>query len=537
MEPSFDHVPRTVEVDVTATDFYKPIVNKYLTQTGFPEELINTSSFAELASQMDFDDHYRNVLADEIIKQYADSNINLNESSLVFKNIELLRKSSTFTVTTGQQIHIFLGPLFVVNKILSCCADARSISEQLPENDVVPVFWMASEDHDFDEIKSVRLYNETYTWDLDANGPVGRLSPQSLLPLVEQAKARIDQTEENLNFLNLCETAYTSCYTFAQATRYILHALYEDLGIVLFDADAQTIKRRLTENIKADLFKHENAEHIDASIKVLKSHKVKAPINTRPINYFMLHEGGRYRITTSETGFQLVGHDSTWSAHEMDELIDQHPERFSPNALLRPIFQQLCLPNLVYICGGSEFIYWLELKKAMESANAVFPTLFLRKSNFILSGKNAAQLEAQNFNVQTLFLNNENFDHFFVTKTNKNKAEIDGELSLLSGRVDRLIQQLEEDRKGPLTKGVKLKNQLFNLLETESNRTYISDIRTNADYNRINKIKNKVWSETYVQERNTSILTHLDYCAVLLKVFKNDYNVYTNQRNLVITII
>jgi bacillithiol biosynthesis cysteine-adding enzyme BshC len=537
MEPSFDHIPKIIEVDATATDFYKPIVNQYIAETDFPNELVSTTSYSEMIDQMNFDEDYRNALADELLRQYRQSNIELNEASPVYKNIESLRKSSTFTVTTGQQIHIFLGPLFVINKILSCCAEARKISEELPDNDVVPVFWMASEDHDFDEIKSVKLYNETYTWDIESNGPVGRLNPKSLLPLVEQAQARIDQKEENLHFLNICKEAYGSCGTFAEATRYILHEMYEDLGILIADADADVLKHRLIENIEADLYDHQNSKHIDESIKVLKQYKIKPPINTRPINYFLLHDNGRYRIVKSDTGFELVGHSDTWTDAEMKELIRSNPKKFSPNALVRPIYQQCCLPNLVYLCGGSEFIYWLELKKAVNASKSVFPRLILRKSNFIISGKNEALVKQLNLTLDSLFLKQEKFDQIFVTKTNTLKENLDKKIREYSDEIDALIDQLIRDGKSPLTKVVKAKNQLFNQVRQEFNRIYISDIRSNPDYNRINKTKNKIWSEQFVQERNTSILGALSHGIAMLKVFKNDYNQYTGQRNLLITIL
>ena len=390
MEASLSNIT-PYRIDANKTDFYNPVLKK-LSDKRFKETFLNNDDLhknaEQLSSQSRFNASYRIELVKTLKQQYKNSLIDLKEDSLVHQNIEKLLLTDTLTVTTGQQIHIFLGPFFVVNKILSCCAEATAYTESLSSKNVVPIFWMATEDHDFEEIKSTRLYNETYTWDIDSTGPVGRLNPNTLLPIVEQARERIDQTEENKKFLDVCHFAYQNCNSFADATRYIIHQYFESTGIVVLDPDDAFLKSTCVDLIESDIFKNQPAVHIDNSIAELKSFSIKAPINTRPINMFFISDKQRNRIELNAEGtYQLINTDKQLSGEEIKQLLKTSPEVFSPNALLRPLYQQAILPNLHYVCGASEIMYWFELKSAMTNANLMFPKLSIRKSLFFLSKK------------------------------------------------------------------------------------------------------------------------------------------------------
>ncbi|MBO6517816.1 MAG: bacillithiol biosynthesis cysteine-adding enzyme BshC [Bacteroidia bacterium] len=527
---------RLETVQATSTDFLNDTVKRYFNNDSFPQELISSDSDQELANRLcelpRFSKNYRLELANEIASQYSRAGIELDKQSEVFRNIERLKDENTVTVTTGQQIHIFLGPLFVVNKILSCCAETQELQLRLPKHQVVPVFWLASEDHDFNEIRSARLYNELYTWDIDSNGPVGRLDPKSILPLVEAAKERIDQTEENLAFLEVCQEAYSHCSTFSDATRRILHTYFEETGIVILDADSHFLKSQLRQNIEQDLFHHDNSSAIKQTNSTLKNNKIKPPINTRPINYFMISDTNRNRIEESENGFHLVGSDQNFTEQEIRDLIQKAPESFSPNALIRPVYQQLILPNWAYVCGGSEFIYWLELKDATEHAGAVYPRLIIRKSAFFMSQRNASILEDNDVSFDTLFFNDERFTHVQVSRMNKDYKLVNNQVDSIRTQIGDLITELETRQKQPINRLKKASNKLQELFKNEIERTFSNNTRDDTAITRLMKIKNKVWSSGYVQERNKDIISSLTEVNLAVKMFKNDYTTFANSREI-----
>ena len=540
MEPQSDSQSRVVEINGLETDFFKPAVNQYLSRKDFPTELVNQNDSVAIANQIcgldGYNSTWRNELVAEIYAQYSASGISLEEESALTSNLELLKNQNTLTVTTGQQLHIFLGPIFVANKILSCCAESRAFDLQFPDHNVVPVFWLASEDHDFEEIRSVRLYNEILTWDLESKGPVGRLRPDSLLPLVAQARQRIDQTPENLAFLDVCERAYSSCQTFAQATRQILHHYYGDLGIIVLDADSSVLKKRLVQNIEQDLFDHSNQKLIDANISTLKSHKIKPPINTRPINYFMISNEERDRIVQTPDGFQLNESGKTLSEDQVRKLLENSPEVFSPNALLRPVYQQTILPNLAYVSGPSEFLYWLEIKDLMEESSIPYPLLQIRKSVFFVSGKNWSVWEGETKDNESIFFSEEHFNHFYVKKWGADNVGIQSKLNTSLTSIEQVIDSLEDLTRIPKKKARKLLGQLQSNLQAEIDREMSHGIEELAPFKRIKKVKDKIWSENYVQERSKDIISSISEILIAKKSYLHNWKRFEDGRLITLLI-
>ncbi len=502
---SINHIP------LLETDFLNPIVKRYQTNDNFPAELLNESPYADIAesikSQKNFNLEYRNQLADLIISQYADSQITLEPDSLVLKNIEKLRKSNTVTATTGQQIHIFLGPFFVVNKLLSCCAQAKRIETELNNIDCVPIFWMATEDHDFEEINSVNLYNEVYTWDIESHGPVGRIPPQSLLPLVEQAKKRIDQTPKNLEFIEICEFAYKNCRTFADASRYIIHQLFKSTGIVVIDPDNAYLKQQFSDTIKSDLFEHSVSKHIDEAIDTMKTFGIKAPINTRPINLFYIEDSRRTRIERiNEIEFQLLDDNTKLNSEDIKDLLKESPEVFSPNALLRPLFQQTILPNVDYVCGMSEFVYWLEVGSAINYHGSTMPKLSLRKSAFFTNKKNIDYLIQNNIPISYIFLDEETFVLLSSQKLNEKSLLLQESFDRLKTDINILTTEFESNPSLHSQRAVKYRTQLIEEVEKLLIEHSELSLSENKTLTKIQKFKSKIWSQNYVQERNVSII-------------------------------
>ncbi len=521
-------------IDAKDTDFYKPVLSN-LTNPEFAKDLLNTEGVSALGKtitqQSRFDAEYRSRLVEVLKLQYQKSLIDLTSDSEVFKNIEKLRDTNTLTVTTGQQIHIFLGPFFVVNKILSCCAEANKIAEELPDNDVVPVFWMASEDHDFDEIKSTRLYNETYDWEMDSQGPVGRLNPKSLVALVEKAQQRIDQTEDNLQFLDDCKYAYANCNTFADATRYIVHKHFEDTGIVVIDPDDPFLKSKSIDLFQSDIFDHKPSAAIDKGIETMKRFGIKAPINTRPINTFYITDNQRNRIEKkNESLFSLVGTETTFSADQLRQKIKDNPECFSPNALLRPLYQQTILPNIQYVCGASEIIYWLELKNAMEGSELVYPILSIRKSMFFVSEKNVQKLDKNQIPLAYLFLSEANVTEIIVSKDSDVLADLESGIASVAFQLNQINNTFKRFDFIQSKKSEKINNQAINELKQQHAKVVDHASKENPVLHLVSKIKSNVYDESYNQERSKFILGMIPQMKMAQSIFNSNTNIFVNHR-------
>lgn len=531
----------TYKIDALESDFLSPILKRYYKNDNFPTELVEQKSDEDLsksiASHALFDSTYRQGLVDEIFKQYEKSNISLGSDSLVYQNLIKLNESNTLTVTTGQQIHIFLGPFFVVNKILSCCAEANKLQQTNSDYNYVPVFWMATEDHDFEEIRSARLYNEVYEWDVDSNGPVGRLDPSSLLPLVDQALNRIDQTEENIAFLNTCKNAYSTCKTFADATRQIVHSLFEKTGIVIVDADSAFFKQKYSSTIQKDVVEETCSPFIDENIEILKTHGIKAPINTRPSNHFYLETSMRDRIEkTSDGSYVLVNQNRKITEEEVLRVVNKTPEMFSPNALLRPIYQQNILPNFAYLCGGSEFVYWLELNGLAKELDIPFPRLMLRKSCFFLHQKNMDYLIQEEIPPSFLFLDTENFKQQLLQNSEEKSKLIEDNIATIQKSADQLFELFDTVNNINTKSARKSHNALINKLLELQNSYNTHRFETNQHLNKIIKIKEKVFGETYVQERHKDVISMVHEMGISLRTYLKTPDLYENNNDLTLII-
>lgn len=522
-------------IDGLKTDFYNETVSRFLNEDKGVLSLLgeqNTSTLAQQITENErFSTEYRYVLVDRIKEQYERSGIALDSDSPVLENLEKLRQKNTVTATTGQQIHIFLGPFFMANKLLSCVAEAQRIANELVDIECVPVFWLATEDHDFDEIRSVRLYNETYTWDIPHGGPVGRLNPASILPLVDQAQERIDQTPENLRFIEICRTAYQSCNTFADATRFILHEIFGSTGIVILDADDKVLKKHYSAIAKVDILDNGVSSLIDSQIVKMKATGIKAPINTRPINHFLIDDDSRELIKL-ESDKQVNIDDHLLSKAKIEELIEMYPDRISPNALMRTIYQQSILPNVHYTCGASEFIYWLEMPEVMNQMGLIYPQLGVRASVFTLKNAHKESLNHINLELSTLFLNDENFKHLMV-KRNQNELKnllssvtnlenswitVESELNLRNVQTQKLSQSF---------------NSFKSRLDKELQRISSHSAEGSPELKKALKIKSKVWSNEYNQERNKDVISMIDELFQLTKLTQEQIDLFNNNRLII----
>lgn len=319
----------------------------------------------------------REVLVEVLQDQYADLNIE-KRYPRVFESIEELKQDSTFTVTTGHQLCLFTGPLYFIYKIVNAIRLAEELSER-EKIKVVPVFWMATEDHDFEEVNHVWYGDLKYQWHAKAGNAVGRMFTDGVEEVILELRKVVSDTPSTKAFLELCERCYRSGQTLAQATRELATEVFGDRGLIVLDADDARLKKMAGPVFREDLIDNTHANLLESSNAILSDHYF-VQVNPREVNLFYLDGEMRYRIERDGHSFLAVEGPHRWSASEIEEELSQHPERFSPNVILRPVYQEMILPNLAYIGGGGELAYWLQLKPIFDYHKIPFPILRLRNS-------------------------------------------------------------------------------------------------------------------------------------------------------------
>ncbi|MFN5317892.1 MAG: bacillithiol biosynthesis cysteine-adding enzyme BshC [Bacteroidia bacterium] len=369
------------------------IASDYCNDDSFFHALRSTSPLnpnfeALIAQRQSFDAQKRNVLVDVLKNQYAATGIlNAASESIINK----LLKPTTFTVTTGQQVGILLGPLYTPLKILSAVALCVDLKNKYADKDFIPVFWMATEDHDIDEIRSFTIHGKKYTCPLQYNGPAGRMPCAAVLEWLQQS----DVFSIIPNWRQLLTDAY-SLPTLAMATRYLVHHIFGQLGLLCIDADDVQLKSSFASIIEDDILNSRSYTLSRNAIDTI-SHRYPVQLQGRDINFFYLKDNYRERIEKDTEGFKTTDQSYTWEANSLKTEIRLYPERFSPNALMRPVYQEFILPNIATFGGAAEIAYWLELKSVMEHYSVVFPALLLRNSAVLMDGASFHRLENSGF--------------------------------------------------------------------------------------------------------------------------------------------
>lgn len=406
---------------VEGDDALKPFYNRS------PELVSFKGQIEEKLSS--YDPEIRPVLKNVLLDQYTDIAANEPDSA-VLQNIECLTDEKTFTVTTGHQLNIFTGPLYFHYKIITVINAAKKLKKAYPEYNFVPVYWMASEDHDIDEIRQVNVGGNKYSWDTDQKGPVGRFLPNGLADLAREIPG------DTLLF----QKAYGNCDTLGDAVRTYVNDIYNDHGLVVIDADEASLKKFLIPVIKDDILNNTAKKLVDKDTEKLESLGYSSQIFPREINFFYIKNGLRERIVKVDEGYHVNNTEIFFSEDEIMKEMDTHPEKFSPNVILRPLYQEIILPNLSYSGGPAEQVYWLQLKSVFENYKVPFPILVPRNFVMIVNHTVLRKMDKVDVSVEQTFMDT----HELITRTVEKFSKHDLSLNPEKDQIDKIFDELKD---------------------------------------------------------------------------------------------
>jgi bacillithiol synthase len=360
----------------------------------FPDE----AGFSTLLDNAPYRSFDRSALC-EVLLQQAGSDPSVPPQ--VLANIEALRKESAYTLTTGHQLCLFTGPTYFIYKILTVIALADRLAKHHPGNQFIPVFWMASEDHDFEEIRSFTAFGKKIEWQHTAGGPVGRMDTAGVIALREEVAALLGGGEEVKDLLQLFDACYAPGKTLAAATRDIVHRLFGRYGVVVIDADDARLKQQFREAMRSDLLEQAPFAEVQQTAEQLRNRNYEVQVNPRPVNFFLLGDNRRERIDYDGGSYSIAGRSV--SRNQIEQVISETPELLSPNVVMRPVYQQVILPNIAYAGGPGELAYWLELKGAFGKLGVFFPALVPRFTATIIDKSTASRISKLGLQPAELF--------------------------------------------------------------------------------------------------------------------------------------
>ncbi|HEU4496394.1 MAG TPA: bacillithiol biosynthesis cysteine-adding enzyme BshC, partial [Flavobacterium sp.] len=379
------------------------------------------------------DNSSRKVLVSVLKKQYA----GINASALTNANIEALSDPKTYTITTGHQLNLFTGPLYFLYKIVSAVNLAEELKARYPEYSFVPVYWMATEDHDFEEINHFNLNGKKICWNRDASGPVGRLDAEGLEKVFEVLALELGQGKNADSLKKLFKDAYLSHSDLAGATRFLANALFGHKGLVVLDADEALLKKAFIPFAKEELLSQTSHQKVTEASVHLKDYGIQ--VNPREINLFYIEDNLRERIILKERFYHVNNTGLKFSEPEILALLESSPEKFSPNVIMRPLYQEAILPNLCYIGGGGEIAYWLELKPYFDASSITFPILLLRNSVLLATEKQAKKASRLGLSWKDLFLKRDQLMNEKVKEFSQFSIDFTAQQAFLKEQFDRLL--------------------------------------------------------------------------------------------------
>jgi bacillithiol biosynthesis cysteine-adding enzyme BshC len=378
----------------------------------------------------------RTLLVSALKAQYE----NFEVSKTTNQNIESLKHDNTFTITTGHQLNIFTGPLYFLYKIISTINLCKQLKSAYPNYDFVPVYWMATEDHDFAEINYFNFGNKKIQWTRPSSGAVGALDLKGLDEVFEVFSNQLDHTENAENLKQWFKKAYLGPQNLAEAMRFLVNELFKDYGLVILDGNDKNLKRLFIPYMENELVNQTSFKLVSETNQKLNSltSNYKIQVNPREINLFYLTDKLRERIVEIDGIYSVYGTKISWSKNELIKELNEFPERFSPNVILRPLYEEVVLPNLCYIGGGGELAYWLQLKSNFEANKVTFPILLLRNSAVLVNEKQLEKLQKLNLSVNDLFLKQDDL----ITKITKQVSEIEIDFTAQKNHLKKQFEDL-----------------------------------------------------------------------------------------------
>ncbi len=446
----------------------------------------------------------RKLLTETLRQQYR----GVDHTEATKYNLERLEQENSFTICTAHQPNLMTGYLYFIYKIVHAVKLAEMLNTAHPDKHFIPVYYMGGEDNDLAELGTFRYGGQQFTWHADGQqGGVGRMSTGSLKPLLHELFRLLGPPGSNTeNLTQLLTEAYLHHETVASATQYLVHALFGRYGLLVLNPDEPGFKKAILPVLRDELLHQNSFRIVQAQTDRLSEH-YKTQAFPRPINLFYLHDQLRERIEKQEDKWVVVHTGRQWTEPELLDELEAHPDRFSPNVILRGILQESILPNVAFIGGGSEVAYWLQLKPLFEHYSVFFPPVLLRQSVLWIPAAYTVLRKKLGFNHEDLTASEADLIRLFITShstgdwhTTAESREIEQIMARIAQKATTLDPTLETAAAATLSK---IKKQLLRLEE----KMYRAEKRKQETHIRqIEKLKAALFPGGNLQERTENFM-------------------------------
>lgn len=518
---------------------FSPLVQDFLNSTG-------VSGFFRWNFADEADIHKAMALRQDNMKPNAPFAQILTEQNRAFgcgeltlKNIDLLRQGNAMVTVTGQQAGLFSGPLYTIHKAMTTVKLARQWSQKygIP---LVPVFWLVSEDHDFEEVQCVHLPDSNNLIRRICYNPATIPNRQRVCDVMIDANiqstltelsACLPPSEFKVEILEQLNQSYSTGQNFARACARWLTQLFSPYGVIILDASDAGLKTMASEVFVREISTKSESSRIlkRTSDRILQQgyHAQISP-NVDRLNLFYL-DNGRHSIRIRGDHFVELGQGREFSSKELIQIARQNPEKLSPNVVLRPMVQDFLLPTVAYVAGPGEIAYFAQLRDVYQLFQVPMPVIYPRISLTIVENKIKRHLERFQLSLSDVWQGAE------TLKTSLARAALS----------DDFIHQLQSLRQQITNAVVSLRKQAIQIdptldgVLTTSQQAIAHEIdrleakvvkafknRSDTSAQQLNAVLNHLFPSDILQERSINIVYYLcKYHWDFLKRLYESYNV------------
>ncbi len=491
---------------------------------------VSLEAFRQIIEDKKKDQTDRDLLVSVLSEQYQQ----YNAGALSLSQIAALKEDRTFTVTTAHQPSLLTGPLYFIYKAFSAINLAESLNQAYPDHHFVPVFVIGGEDHDFEEINHIHLFGKKLQWENQESGPCGKMKTDSLMPLLNELAEILGTSDHAIEIMNLIRESFSTHKTYGTATAHFVSRLFGSYGLVVLDMNHPALKRPFEPFMRRELLEQASKGMVEDTTAKLEAAGFSGQAHARDINLFYMRDQLRERIVLEGGLYQVLNSDYVFTKEAMLEELKQHPDRFSPNVIMRPLYQELILPNLAYVGGGGEIAYWLERKSQFAYFGINFPMLVRRNSALWIDKNTGKRLDKLQLRIENLLEETETLIKQYVQEHSgaelslaEEKAKLQDIFQSIGQKASQIDPTLEKAVLAEAAKQIKAAEQLEDrLMRAEKQRHEV-------EINQLRTLREKLFPGNGMQERYDNFLPYfLAYGWDFFKILKE--NLHPLEAGLVI---
>ncbi len=448
----------------------------------------------------------RSLLVKVLLSDYS----KIKHSSKVKSNIEALKSDRTFTVVTAHQPSLLTGPLYYIYKIISTINITEELSAHYPNYTFVPCFVSGGEDHDFEEVNHCHLFGKKIEWSNNEKGAVGRFSTYGLNDVIDELNSILGEKSHTKDLQVKMKEWVTENISYGTFQMKLVNELFGNYGVIFLNMDNSALKQKFSSVITKEILEKFSAPLIQKTQEQWKNEGLKPQAHAREINFFYLKSGIRERILSKGDIYSVNNSDIKFTKTELLDEISIYPERFSPNVVTRPLYQETILPNLAYVGGGGELAYWMERKSQFEAVNIPFPILIRRNSALIIETRDQVAMDKVGLNVSAIF----NPENDLVTTFLKENLSTDISLDIYKKEIQLLYKKISESAMevDPSLKAYVLSNsakqdKIIDQIEQKIRKS--AKEKESVSLKKIHKLKTNLFPDNGLQERSSNIFQYI----------------------------